>query len=72
MTLPTIPGSAISGFTLMFAQLGLPKESLALIITLNALLDFFTVAVNGFCLQSEIMLGAKKAGRLDESVLGVQ
>ncbi len=65
MTLPTIPGTAISGFTLLFAQLGLSAESLAIVVTLNALLDFFTVAVNGYCLQSEIMIGAKKAGRID-------
>ena len=51
----------------MFAQVGLSQESLAIVITLNALLDFFTVAVNGFCLQSEIMIGAKKAGRIDTS-----
>lgn len=67
ISLPTIPGAAIIGFSLMFAQLGLPEQSLAIIVTLNALLDFFTVAVNGYCLQSEIMIGAKKAGRIDAS-----
>ena len=67
IAIPTIPGAAITGFTLMFAQVGLSPESLAIVITLNALLDFFTVAVNGFCLQSEIMIGAKKAGRIDIS-----
>lgn len=67
IAIPTIPGAAITGFTLMFAQVGLSQESLSVVITLNALLDFFTVAVNGFCLQSEIMIGAKKAGRIDIS-----
>lgn len=65
MSLPTIPGSAIAGFTLIFNQLSLPGEALAVVLTLNAILDFFTVAVNGFCLQSEIMIGANKAGRID-------
>lgn len=65
MSLPTIPGSAVSGFTLMFTQLALPQEALAVVITLNAILDFFTVAVNGFCLQSELMIGAKKTNRID-------
>lgn len=67
MSLPTIPGATISGFTLMFAQLGLSAESLAIVVTLNAMLDFFTVAVNGYCLQSEILISAKKAGRIDTS-----
>lgn len=65
MSLPTIPGAAISGFTLIFTQLALPGEGLALVLTLNALLDFFTVAVNGFCLQSEIFISANKAGKLN-------
>lgn len=67
MSLPTIPGAAVSGFTLMFTQLALPQEALAVVLTLNAILDFVTVAVNGFCLQSEIMIGANKTERIDLS-----
>lgn len=69
MTLPTIPGAAVAGFTLMFTQLGLPNEALAYVLTLNAILDFFTVAINGVCLQSEIFLSANKAGRLNKDKL---
>lgn len=64
MSLPTIPGAAISGFTLLFRQLGLPHSALAVLLTINALLDFFTVAVNGYCLQTEMLVSAHKAGKL--------
>ena len=65
MSLPTIPQAAVSGLTLIFTQLALPEESLATAITINAIMDFFIVAFNGYCLQSEMLISAKKAGKLD-------
>lgn len=52
---PNIPGAAISVFTLLYSQLGLPAEALSLMIAINALLQFLTVAVDAWCLQSEII-----------------
>lgn len=57
-TIPCIPGAAVSGFALLFVQLGLPAEYLALAVAMNAVMDFFTVAVNGYCLQCELITGA--------------
>ena len=51
---PNIPGAAVSVFTLLFTQLGLPADALALMIAIHALLQFPTVAVDVWCLQSEI------------------
>lgn len=51
-TMPNIPGASITVITLLFSQLGLPNEALSLMITINALLQFVTVAVDIGCLQS--------------------
>jgi len=52
---PNIPGAAVSVFPLLFTQLGLPAEALTTMIAVNALLQFITTAVDGWCLQAEIL-----------------
>ena len=47
---PSIPGGAVSCFTALFVQLGLPMEAVALMVTLSVVLDFVTTAMNFFCL----------------------
>ena len=54
-SVPNIPGAYVSVIALLYPQLGIPNEGLALMITINALLQFVTVAVDIWCLQSEII-----------------
>ncbi len=54
-SMPNIPGASVSLITLLYAQLGIPNEALVLMITINAILQFPTVAVDVWCLQSEII-----------------
>ena len=61
--MPNIPGASVSVITLLYAQLGIPSEGLSLMIAINAVLQFITVAVDAWCLQSEILClnaGGKK------------
>ena len=51
--MPNIPGASVSALTLLYAQLGLPAKALSLMIAINAALQFVTVAVDTWCLQSE-------------------
>lgn len=69
MALPPIPGGALSVFTVMFAQLGIPSEALALAVAVNAILDFFMTAAGVACLQVQVTLAAAGVGMLDESKL---
>lgn len=52
---PPIPGAALTCYTILFMQLGLPSEAVAVVITLNVILEFVTTAVDLFCLQSELV-----------------
>lgn len=54
-TMPNVPGASVAVITLLFSQLGIPAEGLALVIAINAILQFVTVAVDMWCLQSEIL-----------------
>ena len=69
MALPPIPGGALSVFTVMFAQLGIPSEALALAVAGNAILDFFMTAAGVACLQVQVTLAAESVGMLDENKL---
>ncbi len=69
MALPPIPGGALSVFTVMFAQLGIPAEALALAVAANGILDFFMTAAGVACLQVQVTLAADSVGMLDEKKL---
>lgn len=49
--MPNIPGALASVITVVYAQLGLPAEAIALMIAINAILQFLTVAVDTCCMQ---------------------
>ena len=54
-TPPVIGGTAVC-FSILFSQLGINAEALMIIISVNAILEFLTVAVNNYCLQCQITL----------------
>ena len=59
VAVPNVPGASASVYALLFTQLGLPAEALALMISVNAFLEFVMVAVNMYCMQGEIVLQAR-------------
>jgi len=67
-TPPVIGGTTVC-FSILFSQLGIGTESLAMIISINAILEFLTVAVNNYCLQCQITLLAKSFDKLNLETL---
>ena len=63
-TPPVIGGSTVC-FSILFSQLGIGAEVLSVIISINAILEFLTVAVNNYCLQCHITLLGNALGRVD-------
>ncbi len=66
---PPIPGGALSCYTLMFMQLGIPIEALALAVAIDTVLDFVGTAGCQTDLAVQIAHGAKSLGMLDEKIL---
>ena len=62
---PPVLGGTTVCFSILFSQLGINAEALAMIISVNAIFEFLTVAVNNYCLQSQIVLLGKNLGKLD-------
>lgn len=68
---PPIPGGALTCYAILFAQLKIPMEVMAVTIALNVILEFATTAGNLFCLQTELVelpagLDMLDAGKLRE------
>lgn len=60
MAAPPIPGGALTCYTVMFAQLGIPGEAIAVAVAINSVLDFVMTAANLTCLQAEVTFAAAK------------
>jgi L-cystine uptake protein TcyP (sodium:dicarboxylate symporter family) len=66
---PQVIGGTTVCFSILFSQLGLKAETLAVIISVNAIFEFLTVAVNNYCLQSQIVLLGHSLNKLDPEKL---
>jgi len=69
MAAPPIPGGALTCYTVMFTQLGIPIEAVALAVAINSLIDFIMTANNLTCLQIEAVMVSGKLGMLDKECL---
>ena len=69
MAAPPIPGGALSTFAVLFLQLGIPSEAIALAVALSSVLDFFMTSSGLASLQVQVALAADSVGMLDRSRL---
>ena len=66
---PPVAGGAIMGFTVVFAQLGIPAEAMAIAIALNAITDFPLTAMNVTGWQLTMIDVADSLGALNKDTL---
>ena len=66
---PPIPGGAVMGFTVVFTQLGIPIEMMAVAIAINAIPDFPATAIHTSGWQLTLIDVADSLGMLDKETL---
>lgn len=66
---PPVPGGAIAAYTVIFAQLGIPSEAVAIVVALDVVFDFIATAFDGAFLQLELIRQADENNMLDFDVL---
>ena len=66
---PPIPGGAVMGFTVVFTQLGIPMEMMAVAIAINAIPDFPATAIHTSGWQLTLIDVADSLGMLDKETL---
>lgn len=66
---PPIPGGSVALCTILFTQLGLPLDGIAVAVAIDVIADFFITAAEIFCLQAELVITSGKLKRLDTEKL---
>lgn len=66
---PPIPGGTLTCYTVMFLQLGIPTQALAVTLALDVLFDFIATALNMVLLELELTQQAKKLNMLNQNLL---
>ena len=66
---PPVPGGALAAYTIIFAQLGIPSEAVAIVVTLDIVFDLFATAFDGAFLQLELLRQADENKMLNYDVL---
>lgn len=69
IAVPPIPGAGLTCYGILFAQLGIPLDGIAVAATLAAGIDFFATASNLMMLQLEVTGQAKALSMLDKEKL---
>ena len=66
---PPVPGGAMMGFTIAFAQLGIPMEVMGVALAINAITDFPATACNVSGWQLTLVDVADSLNMLDKESL---
>ena len=69
IAVPPIPGGALTCFAVMFAQLSIPDDALALAVAISSVVSFINTACSLTCLLVEVTTVSGKLGMLDEECL---
>ena len=65
IALPPVPGGALTSYTILFLQLGLPQEALAVVLTMDVLLECFITSMHVTSLQLQLLLLSHRMDLLD-------
>lgn len=66
---PPIPGSAVVVMPVLFATCGVPNEAFPLAIIFATIVGYVVPAFNGFNIQLELLMTAKKLNKIDDKKL---
>jgi Na+/H+-dicarboxylate symporter len=66
---PPIPGGGAAAYTILFLQLGIPDEALAVALTLDIISDFLMTSFDMFTLQMALINISSKMNRIDKNTL---
>ena len=66
---PPIPGGAVTSYTVLLMQLGIPMEALAIALAADTLFDFIGTGINQFSIPLVLLNQAGKIDLVDRNIL---
>lgn len=69
IAIPPIPGGALTAYTILFLQMGIPEEALAVMLTIDAFFDFIITGFDVFSMPLVLSNNAQRFGMINENVM---
>ena len=69
LAVPPVPGGGIVCYSILFLQLGIPVDALAIAVVLEILLDFISTALNMVAVPADLVRVANKLDMIDKETL---
>ena len=69
IAMPPIPGGGAVGYSILFLQMGIPSEALAVALAMDIITDFFVTAFEMFALPLSLINISSKMGTINPEVL---
>lgn len=66
---PPIPGGGAVAYSILFTQMGIPAEAMAIAITIDVLTDFVITAFEMFCMPLSLIHAARRLNLIDMDTL---
>lgn len=66
---PPIPGGGMTAYTVLFAQLGIPAEAIAIALACDMLFDFVSTGFDQFSIPIELLNSASRLGLVNRETL---
>lgn len=66
---PPIPGGSMTAYTVLFTQLGIPPQAIALVLACDALFDFIGTGFDQFLLPMALLNQSNKMGLVKREIL---
>jgi Na+/H+-dicarboxylate symporter len=66
---PPVPGGALTCYTVLFVQLGIPLEALTIAVALDVVADFIITSTDLTYFQMELIEITDQLGMLDKKML---
>ncbi len=66
---PPVAGGAIAAYSIIFSQLGIPTDALAIVVAIDILFDFIATGFDGSFLQLELIKQADENNMLNVDIL---
>ena len=66
---PPIPGGGAIAYSILFLQLGIPKDAMAVALAIDVIADFFITSFEMMVLPMSLLQIASKLGMIDKAVL---
>lgn len=66
---PPVPGGALTAYTVLFSQLGIPTEAIAVVLAIDTIFDFIDTGIDQFLIPLALLNQAQRHAMVNKKIL---